>query len=241
MKITRTTVQITLEFLPGINAILVSILFLSALQFSASAIAETPKHYVRVGTTVFVSGHFKYWMSKDFINSSYLPADSEPKTETIVFVDVTSERQESVGFATTFRKRAQNRGISTVVIGRCDLFCARLFMSGKERTLAAGAYIDLQVPIDWETKKVEGRWPQTQFNLFEKNSVIAASLKDIYFEAFSQGGLTGGLQVTSTQAQFCKARNPDIECKSYPLDSTLMGLTTSPTPALIELPPELAR
>lgn len=241
MKIIKKPIEKFLEFVRRIHPNTIIFFVIAALQLSASVFAQTPKHYVRVGTTVFVSGHFKYWLSKDFLNGPFIPDPSEPKTERIVFVDVESERQENPGFSTSFQAKARNRGVSTVVVGRCDLFCARMFMAGKERTLAPGAYIDLQVPIDWESKKVEAHWPQTQFNLFEKNSLLAASLKDVYYEAFTQGGLTGGLQVTLKQAQFCKARNPDVDCKSYALDSTKMGLTTSSTPTLIELPPELAR
>ncbi len=204
----------------------------------AAAQPKKKKNFVRVGTTVFVSGHFKNWSSKLF-PGPWEPLPSEEITKRVVFVNTLSENQEKTGLADMFVRKAHNRGISTVVVGRCDLFCARLFMAGKDRTLTPLAYIDLQAPIDYDTKQIETRFPQSQFNIFEQNSAIAAALKDVYFEAFSKGGKTGGLRVTATSAQFCKTRNPDTECKNYPLHSTSMGLSTSSEPESLVIPDEL--
>jgi hypothetical protein len=198
-----------------------------------------PKYVVRVGTTVFVTGHFTKWESRvPFLNSTLVPSPKEEKTDLLVLVDTKSERQEATGMAELDIKYLKARGISVAAVGRCDLFCSRLMMGGKERYLAPGAYFDLQVPIDHEKKKLETRFPHTQFVVFEKNSEVAARQKDVYFEAFSEGGETGGLRVTASSAQFCKTRSElgGTDCKDYPLDSTKLGLTTSSLQIDFEIP-----
>lgn len=217
--------------------VLISALFYCLSGQSAEQ-PEKKSNAVFVGTTLFVSGHFSKWGGK--INYTWEIKPGETKIEKIVFVDITSDRQEKMGFAEVFKGYAQTRGWDTVAVGRCDLFCARLLAAGKNRTLAQGAYIDLQVPVDYDTKKLEPRYPNTQFALYEKNPLSAAN-KEIFYEAFTAGGMTGGLRVDGKSAQFCKSRDPDIECKNYQIDGVSLGILTSGELVKIGIPFELMR
>jgi hypothetical protein len=225
----------------GIFAI--AFLALSALSVSADelALSAAPvkkSNFVLVGTTAYVSGHFSKWLGR--FDYTWVPKSGESKIEKIVLYNVTSERQDGTGAAEVFKKRAALRGWNIVVVGRCDLFCARFVTAGKTRTLAPGAYFDLQTPIDYDTKKLETRFPGSQFAIYE-TIPLAVEHKAVFFEAFSQGGETGGLRVDATSARFCKERGAQGEkdCKDYPLNAFSMGLITDAEPAVVELPENL--
>jgi hypothetical protein len=228
---------------PRIFALFLAMTTGSCSSFAEPVQSDKPARFVRVGTTVYVSGHFTKWAAQ-FLKHPMVPTETEtvtePKTETVVLVDLQSERQERLELGWNFKKRGEIREWNIVVVGRCDLFCARFALSGKTRTLAPGAYFDLQVPRDYATKQLEPKFPNTQFAIYESNPA-AMRHKDVFYEAFTQGGETGGLQVNATSAQFCISRNPDTGCKDYPLNAVALGLITSGEPARISIPSNLIR
>lgn len=214
-----------------------SVLALACGAFSAQAQSPNP-YFAKVADTVFVSGPFQEWVSQ---LKDVLRLDSGVKR--VVFVNTTSERQEKTSWGIVHSKYMRDRGdITTVVIGRCDMFCARSFMGGAVRQFGQDlpdqkAVIELQAPIDWDTKQIEIKFPASQFALFEQDP-NALTNRDIYTEAFSKGGETGGLRVYPDQPpEFCASRSPDAGCKTYQLNGMKLGLLTTSERVAIDLPP----
>lgn len=217
-------------------------LLLISLLASAGALAQTlpdtNPYFAKVGGSVFVSGPFQEWVGD---LKEALRLDSGVKR--VVFVNTVSERQERVDWGILHAKYMRERGdITTVIVGRCDMFCARSFAGGSVRQFGQDlsnqkALIELQTPIDWETKQLETKFPFSQFIPYEQDPNAMVS-KDIYTEAFSRGGMTGGLRVYPDQApEFCAGRNPDAGCKTYQTDGVKLGLLTTTERATIDLPP----
>lgn len=226
------------------TALFLCLVSLASLPTFADQAQPKKANVVRVGETVYVSGHVKYWAEGLFdSNGRFIPDPSAVKTKRIVFVNTDSSRPETRGGGELFKRRAEGRGgVDVVVVGRCDLICAGLYISGKSRTLAPGGYFDLQTPIDRDTNKLETRFPATEFAIFESNP-LALAHKDVFYEAFTKGGETGGLRVDATSAQFCESRGPDGDkgCKNYPLNALTLGLITSAEPVEIDIPQNLRR
>jgi hypothetical protein len=196
--------------------------------------------YVVQGDTIFVrpkSSRYE-WTSQlsSRLNNYYKPS----KIKTVVFVNMGNVgRWEKVGSEVLVQKWLKAANATTIAVGACENYCASWFAGGTKRLLAKGAYIDLKTPIDLDTQKLEPRYPHTQFAMFERDTASPAVIphKEIFVEAFTKGGMTGGTRFSVDHIEFCKARNPDVDCKVYEgLDAYKVGLLTDPNPVEILLP-----
>lgn len=232
------------------------LLLITPLTASADSQNENPAspYFSKVGDTVFVSGHFNFWMNelyellphshsdihhKDFYNNP------DRKFNTIVFVNERSPGFENPMAASRMNGWFKRLEITTVIAGRCDLFCSRMFAGGKNRLFAQDigsekSRFSIQVPIDFETKNIDPRFPNTQVAVFE---YTLPKFSEIYRDMLIQGftkpiDATGGLNIYPMQPpKYCDSFQNENSCKEYPgLDAFKMGLTTSAEVVFITLP-----
>lgn len=208
----------------------------SAAVTQAETVNYSP-YYAKVGTTIFVSGPLQYWAGKLFQIGS-----KSSNVERIVFVNATSARPEVTGSEIHPTAAMRSKSITTVVIGRCDLWCSRFFTGGKTRQFGQdlpgqNSFVDIQVPIDYVTKKLETRFPDGQWTIYERNEPKLIAYKDMFYEGLTKGGMTGGLHIYADQPpQFCLTRNPDSGCKTYETSAFIMGVTTQSERVTVMLP-----
>ena len=234
-------------------------MFMNSLAFAqnpAPAIQNLPSPYfTKVGSTVFVSGYFKHWLgslrnlisfSNTDVDTKYFYDDSNRRVDTIVFVNETSPGYEDPLGAFQVNELLKKLGISTVIAGRCDLFCSLIFAGGKTRLFAQDvgkekSRFSIQVAVDYESKKLERRYPNTQLAVIELAlPQFAATYKEILTEGFTKPvDETGGLNIYADQApQYCDSFKTPTSCKEYAgLNAFNMGLTTSPDRVTVTLPP----
>lgn len=236
-------------------------LFIGASIFTAGAAqaVETTGHslnfspyFAKVGRTVFVSGPSHRWFGR-LLNA--LPAikneaamrtyNSDPsnQVELIVFVNANSEHQEKVEGAWFLIERMKDHGVSTKIVGECDMFCARLFIAGKTREFGQDldgnpARLKIQVPVDFETKTIERRFPNTQIALYERLlPEFTVKYRELLIRGFTQPvDKTGGVFIGPNDVKYCFTLSSE-NCESYPgLDAFKMGLTTSQKRSSVALP-----
>lgn len=196
--------------------------------------------FVVQGDTIFVR-HYKRpysWTNplSTRLNNFYAPS----KIKTVVFVNMSEVgRWEKVGSEVLVQQWLKAANATTIAVGACENYCASWFAGGAKRLLARGAYLELKTPIDFDTKKLDPRFPHTQFAVYERDKATPGVLpyKDIFFEAFTKGGMTGGTRFSHDQVQFCASRNPDDDCKIYEgLNAYKVGLITEPIAVDVKLP-----
>lgn len=203
-----------------------------------SATGNYSPYYAKVGASIFVSGPLQFWAASLFKEFN----QSNTDVERVVFVNATSTRPEVVGSEVAINRQMRSKNITTVVVGRCDLWCSRLFIGGKVRQFGQDlqgqkTHLDIQVPIDYATKALEPRFPNTQWAIYERNEPKLNAYKSVFYEALTEGGMTGGLHIYGDQpAQFCLTRSPDSGCKAYEASAFGMGVTTQPARVSITLP-----
>jgi hypothetical protein len=222
--------------------ITIAVVALSCIQgVAADQVQPAPRDdFVRQENTVFVRpGKRPYgWTTplRDALNSYYKPSE----IKTVVFVNMGSVgRWEKVGSEVLVQRWLKEAHVTTIAVGACENYCASWFAGGVQRRLADGAFLDLKTPIDYSTKVLEPRYPNSQFAMFEREEAAPGVLpfKNIFVEAFTKGGMTGGTRFYLDKVQFCAARNPDEGCKQYDgVDAVKVGLVTDPTPATVILP-----
>lgn len=237
----------------------VLLMSMNAVAFAQNAVPTqltiSSPYFAKVGDTVFVSGHFKFWLRSLYklLPASYSDVDTKAyyddpsrQVDTVVFVNDTTPGFEDPGGAYRMIERLKKYGISTVIAGRCDLFCARMFLGGKTRLFAQDvgkeqSRFSIQVPIDYETRKLERRFPNTQLAVFALTvPQFAATYKDMLAEGFTKPvDETGGLNIYADQPpQYCDSFKKPTTCKEYSgLDAFKMGLTTAPGRVTVTLPP----
>lgn len=209
-------------------------------------------YFTRVGTTIFVSGPLQEWAS-DLRNALPNPLMEAPwkkytndptlKVERVVFFHTTSLRPEVAGGEIYISERMRTLKIDTVVMGRCDLFCSRYFSGGVQRQFAQElpvqkSFIDIQVPVDYRTQKLETRFPDTQLAVYQRNIPNIGSFKEVMVEGLTKGGWNGGLEIPAEgDVRFCEDRSPEKGCKTYVGVTALsMGFVTSQERVQIDIP-----
>lgn len=232
------------------------------ISFSPVVVAQTADvdkksvnlspYFAKIGRTIFVSGPSSRWLGQ---LQSALPAignesamrtyrgDPSKQVDLVVFVNATSSHPEKVGGAWFLIARMQGHGVSTKIVGECDMFCARLFIAGKTREfgqdLNGGAsFLKIQVPIDFETKLIERRFPSTQIALYERLlPEFADKFRDLLVRGFTQPtDATGGVFIGAESVKYCATLKTG-KCEDYAgLNAFSMGLTTSKERAQIVLP-----
>jgi hypothetical protein len=171
--------------------------------------AEHSPNFIREGSTVFVSGHTKFWIGR--LSNALSPRNHNVNPVTrVVFVNATSFRSDDTVAAHIAIERTRKLTIETVVVGSCDLFCVRLFAAGKTRVLGqdlpdSKSELAIQVPIDFTTKKLERRFPNSQVAVFE---AAIPSMRDENKSLIAKGvskpsDVTGGLFVGATETRYC--------------------------------------
>jgi len=237
---------------------LVLLLSVMPLAFAQNLATAKPNraspYFAKVGATVFVSGHFKHWLGSLY---KLLPAsDSDVDTrayyddpsrrfDTIVFVNEISPGFENPLGAFQIYENFKRLGISTVIAGKCELFCSRIFAGGKTRRFAQDvgkekSRFSIQVPVDYETRELERRYPNTQLAIFELVlPKFSVTYKDMLIEGFTKPvDETGGLYIYADQApKYCDSFKSPNSCKIYAeLNAFKMGLTTDPDLVTVSLP-----
>jgi hypothetical protein len=170
-------------------------------------------------------------------------ADPSKKIDLIVFVNATSSRPEKVGGAWFLIARMQGHGVSTKIVGECDMFCARLFIAGKTREFGQDsgpepARLKIQVPVDFETKLIERKFPNTQIALYEKLlPEFTKKYRDLLVRGFTLPvDTTGGVFIGPESAKYCATLKTG-NCEDYAgLNAFAMGLTTSKERSPVVLP-----
>lgn len=197
--------------------------------------------YVRQGDTVFVrqgAKPFAGWniILNDDLNPFYRPT----QIKTVVFVNMGNVgRWLQVGHESKIQEWMKAANVTTIVVGACENYCAVRFAGGAKRLFAQGAFIDLKAPVDFETKKLETRFPAAQFAMLERKTAAPGTMpyKDVFFEAFTKSGMTGSTRFAADTVQFCEDRETLKGCKSYDgLDAYKVGLITDPNLTTVKLP-----
>lgn len=196
--------------------------------------------FVLKGDTIYVRrGKQRYgWTNplRERLNNYYAPS----KIKTVVFVNMGDVGHwDRVGSEVAVQAWLKAANATTIVVGECENYCASWFAGGSKRLMAKGASFELKTPIDFDSRTLQPRFPHTQFAMFERQTATPAVLpyRDIFMEAFSQGGLTGSTKFTLDGLQFCRERNPDQGCKDYEgLNAFKVGLVTDPDPVEVQLP-----
>lgn len=240
---------------------LAMLVFTSAF-FVSGVLAETPEaaktsvnyspYYAKIGRTVFVSGPSSRWSSQllealpavgnEAAMRAY-NADPSKKIDLVVFVNATSVHPEKIGGAWFLIERLRGHSVSTKIVGECDMFCARLFIAGKMREFGQDlkgepARLKIQVPVDFETKLIERKFPNTQISLYEK---ILPEFTNKYRELLVRGftkpaDITGGVFIGPNDVIYCETSSSE-NCEKYPdLNAFKMGLSTSGERASVTLP-----
>ncbi len=196
--------------------------------------------FVQQGDTIFVRPGKRPYGWTNPLNIALRKSVDTHDIKTVVFVNMGKVgRWERVGGEGFVQPYLRNGGVTTIVVGACENYCAAMFSGGTRRLLAEGAYLDIKTPIDSETKQLEPRFPNSQFAVYERQIATPAvrPYKDIFYEAFTKGGMTGGTRFYAEKVQFCEARDPDQGCKLYEgMDAATIGLITDTTPAVVTLP-----
>ncbi len=175
MKIFRT-----LSMLVFASAFLVSGV-LAQTPEAAKSSANYSLYFAKVGRTIFVSGPSNQWFGrmvkalpplKNEVAMSAYNKDPDQQVDQVVFVNATSPHQERTDSAWLLIERIKGLGISTKIVGECDMFCARLFIAGKMREFGQDlngepARLKIQVPVEYSTKLIERNFPNTQIALYE--------------------------------------------------------------------------
>lgn len=241
----------TLAMLAFTNAFLVSGVHAQTPEAAKTEVNYSP-YYVKIGQTVFVSGSSNRWFGR-LLNA--LPAikneaamrayksDPSNQVDLIVFVNATSQHQEKVEGAWFLIERIKDHGVSTKIVGECDIFCARLFVAGKTREFGQDlegnpARLKIQVPVDFETKKLERRFPNTQISLYESLlPEFTVKYRELLMRGFTQPvDKTGGVFIGPNDVKYCFTLASE-NCEGYPgLDAFKMGLTTSQKRLSVVLP-----
>jgi len=211
-------------------------------------------NYVRVGDTVFVSGRLAEWFGKLLSqfphpdDASALQEDAlhpERRVRHIVLVNALGRPERTLGID-LLAPRLAGRPLITTVIGRCDVFCNRLFLAGTQRhfgqTLPGqDSWIDIRPPIDLETERLENRWPEKQIEALTRFRPELKTYAPRWLDALRQTqDDSGGLRIyLQRPAQFCPSATQP--CQTFPdMTARAMGLVTQPDPVPIALPPSLA-
>lgn len=241
-----------LQLIKAIAAMTVVLTFGSAHSQADVPPKAINPYFHKEGATIFVSGPLQYW-SSGLWNSLWNPksegawakykADPNLKVERVVFVNTTSLRPEVTGGEISVNVTMRDMKIDTVVVGRCDLFCSRYFAGGTNRYFAQDlpkgkSFIDIQVPVDYPTQKLEPRFPETQLAIYQRNIPNIGSFKEVMTEALTKGGWNGGLEVPADgDVRFCEDRVSEKGCKTYSGVSALsMGFITSAERMQIDIP-----
>ena len=234
-----------------------SSLFIAALAFACTlpAAADPAQlgdsvYFAKVGRTVFVSGLLSRWAPA---LSRVLPLEggatetaayAATPVDTIVFVNSSSRRPEKTGDAILWSKRLAKFGIRRmVVIGTCDLECARIFASGQTREFGQTIFgkaprVEIQLPYDLQVGQLERRFPNSQLAVFETAlPSFTARNKDLLTLAFTKpNDETGGLFIGPEGVKYCSSQKAGT-CQDYAdLTAFNMGLTTSPDRVSVQLP-----
>lgn len=234
------------------------LIWVSFFHLVAAHATETSKnstnyspYFAKVGRTVFVSGPSGMWFPRLLeklppirVEAAMRAYNSDPsnKIDLVVFVNATSRHQERTEGAWMLVDRIKGHSVSTKIVGECDMFCARLFIAGKTREFGqdlngAPARLKVQVPVDYETKLIERKFPNTQIALYEKLlPEFTNKHRELLVRGFTKPtDTTGGVFIGPNDVRYCATLKSD--CENYPgLDAFKMGLTTSAERTAVVLP-----
>lgn len=207
-------------------------------------------YFQKVQRTVFVSGPFLQWIGKlqsafpavrnDAAVKQYWATPSA-QIDTVVFVNAVSSNPERTGAAEFTNEKLKAFGVSTVVAGRCDFFCARIFVSGKTRSFAQDlpsekTRLEFSVPFDLDSGLAERRFPNSQLAVLYKNIPALEKNEGLLIKGITSPSdvMHGGLFIYGdTPAQYCDSPN---ECTAINVDAFTMELTTQTKRIQVSLP-----
>jgi hypothetical protein len=241
----------TLAMLAFTSAFLVSGVLAQSPETAKTKVNYSP-YYAKIGRTIFVSGPSSQW-SGLLLNA--LPAvkneaamraynsDPSKQIDLVVFVNATSPHPEKTGGAWFLIDRLKGHSVSTKIVGECDMFCARLFIAGKTRDFGQDlngepARMKIQLPVDFETKSIERRFPNSQIALYESLLPdFSVKYRELLVRGFTQPvDITGGVFVGPDDVKYCSTLKAG-GCENYVgLNAFKMGLTTSHERMPITLP-----
>lgn len=226
---------------------------LAAAQVAVDS-GAAPSNYVREGDTVFVSGRLAHWFGKLLANFPH-PDDAqaldedalhpERRVRHVVFVNALGRPERTLGLD-LLTPRLQGRALTTTLIGRCDVFCSRLFLAGAQRQFGQDlpgqdSWIDIRPPMDLETQRLENRWPEKQMEALTRFRPELQAWAPRWLDALRQTqDDSGGLRIYRLRpAVFCASAGQP--CVTHPdMTARAMGLITRADPVPIALPPTLA-
>lgn len=203
---------------------------------------------------MFVSGRLAEWFGRllsQFPHPDDAPALKEDARHPerwvrhIVFVNALGRPERTLGLD-WLAPRLQGRPLRTTVIGRCDVFCSRLFLLGTERHFGQdlpgqATWIDIRPPIDLETERLDNRRPDKQIEALTRFHPELLPFAPRWREALRQTqDDSGGLRIYLQQpALFCPSATQP--CQTFAdMSARAAGLVTQPDPVPVVLPPELA-
>ena len=230
-------------------------LALSASAAQAAAVTGDPQsHYVRVGDTVFVSGRLAHWFGTLLAQFPH-PDDAEAlraevahphrRVRHIVFVNALGRPERTLG-VDMLSPRLQGRSVRMTIMGRCDLFCARIVMLGTQRVFGQDlpgqdSWIDIRPPIDLQTQQWVNHAPEQQVHVLTRARPELLPYAQRWTDAMRRThDASGGLRLyLDRPAQFCPTAGH--ACETWPdMTAQTIGLVTEPNRVQVPLPPTLA-
>lgn len=225
--------------------------FASTSESNKDLVKFSP-YFAKIGRTVFVSGSSDFWIGPllralpavgDEAAMRIYKSDQLKQVDLIVFVNATSPLPEKVTGAWFLIARMQGHGVSTKIVGECDMFCARLFIAGKTREFGQDikgtpTRLKIQVPVDFETKLIERKFPDTQISFYEKFlPEFTKKHRDLLIRGFTQPtDTTGGIFIGPEDVKYCSSLKV-VMCEDYAgLTAFGLGLTTSNERSSVVLP-----
>ncbi|OLP08666.1 hypothetical protein BLL52_0274 [Rhodoferax antarcticus ANT.BR] len=225
----------------------------SAAQ-TAPVSADPQSHYVRAGDTIFVSGRLAHWFGTLLAQFAHpddagaVRADAnhpERRVRHIVFVNALGRPERTLG-VDMLSPRLQGRSVRMTVMGRCDLFCARIFMLGTQRAFGQdlpgqGSWIDIRPPIDLQTQQWVNREPEQQVQALTRARPELLAYAARWSDAMRRTqDASGGLRLyLDRPAQFCPSAGH--ACETWPdMTAQAIGLVTERNRVPVTLPATLA-
>ena len=231
-------------------------LTLQAGAGQAAPVAADPQksHYVRVGDTVFVNGRLAHWFGTLLAQFPH-PDDAEAlrddarhperRVRHVVFVNALGRPERTLG-VDMLSPRLKDRSVRMTIIGRCDLFCARIVMLGTQRVFGQDlpgqdSWIDIRPPIDLQTQQWVNGEPEQQVQVLTRARPELLAHAERWTDAMRRTqDASGGLRLyLDRPAQFCPTAGQS--CESWPdMTAQAIGLVTEPNRVPVTLPPTLA-
>ncbi|MES2581150.1 MAG: hypothetical protein V4627_00410 [Pseudomonadota bacterium] len=193
-------------------------------------------HYVQIGNTVFVSGPYENWYMR-------IQQGLQAGATRVVFVNANSRRHDKLGGASYVAGQLRRKEITTVVIGRCDTFCSIAFMGGVERLFGQDlpgekTRLDVRGFMDYDTRKLETRFPESEFAPLVKMEPRFNENKALWLDAFGKvTDPSGSLLVDADSASFCASRTAQKGCKTHEgVNAASLGVVTTDQRVALTLP-----